>query len=234
MTQSKKDRAQQRNPVLEEYARLALQYESRWSFYVRATSRETLARLRINPTDSVLDLGCGTGALLFQLSASLPEAHLAGIDPSPEMLGIARDRLPSTIELKQGWAEEIPYGDNTFDTVVSCNMFHYIRRPHVALEDVFRVLRSNGKLVITDWCDDYLTCRICDWYLRLFSAAHFRTYRARQCTKMLENAGATEIRIERYKITWLWGLMTAIAQKPGQNAEGLVRSAEAAASQSVT
>jgi ubiquinone/menaquinone biosynthesis C-methylase UbiE len=211
-----------RDAVLGEYARLAPQYERRWSFYVRATSRETLARFRINPTDSVLDVGCGTGALLSQLSASYPQARLAGIDPSPEMLAIARERLPPGVELKQGWAEGIPYPDGSFDAVVSCNVFHYIREPLVALKDMLRVLRPGSTLVITDWCDDYLACRICDWYLRLFNAAHFRTYPAQRLRELLNTAGATEVRIDCYKITWLWGLMTATARKQVQNTEPAV------------
>jgi ubiquinone/menaquinone biosynthesis C-methylase UbiE len=208
-----------RDAVLEEYARLAPQYERRWSFYVRATSRETLARLSINPTDSVLDVGCGTGALLYQLSARYPRARLVGIDPSPEMLALAGERLAPAIELKQGWAEDLPYQDEVFDLVVSCNVLHYIREPLVALKDMLRVLRPKGTLVITDWCDDYLACRICDWYLRVFNAAHFRTYSTRQLRDLLGGAGATKVRIERYKITWLWGLMTATAQKGEPNAE---------------
>ena len=207
------------NPVLEEYARLASGYDRRWSFYVRATSRETLARLPIRPTDSLLDVGCGTGSLLYQLSNSHPQAHLTGIDPCPEMLAIARGRLASTIELKQGWAEEIPYSDDTFDLVVSCNVFHYIRQPVAALREMLRVLRPAGKLVITDWCDDYLACRIFDWYLRRSNAAHFRTYRIRECRDLLDDAGATEITIEHYRITWLWGLMTAISRKPARRLE---------------
>jgi ubiquinone/menaquinone biosynthesis C-methylase UbiE len=186
---------------------------------VRATSRETLARLRINPTDSVLDVGCGTGALLYQLSVSYPQTRLAGIDPSPEMLAIARARLPPGIELKQGWAEGIPYPDGAFDVVVSCNVFHYIREPLVALKDMLRVLRAGGILAITDWCDDYVACRICDWYLRLFNAAHFRTYAVRQLRDLLDAAGATEVCIDCYKITWLWGLMTATARKQVQNTD---------------
>jgi ubiquinone/menaquinone biosynthesis C-methylase UbiE len=203
-----------RDAVLEEYARLAGQYEQRWLFYVRATTRETLARLRVTPTDSVLDVGCGTGALLDELSASFPRARLAGIDPCPEMLAIARGRLPPVIELKQGWAERIPYPDCTFDVVVSCNVLHYLREPLVALRDMLRVLRPEGTLVITDWCADYLACRICDWHLRLFNAAHFQTYPARKLRNLLHTAGASEIRIDRYKISWLWGLMTATARQP--------------------
>jgi ubiquinone/menaquinone biosynthesis C-methylase UbiE len=211
-----------RNAVLEEYARLAPRYERRWSFYVAATSRETLARLRLNPTDSVLDVGCGTGALLDQLSGSYPRARLAGIDPSPEMLAIARHRLPPGIELKQGWAESIPYPDGAFDVVVSCNVLHYVRKPLVALGDMLRIVRPRGTLVVTDWSDDYLACRIFDWYLRLCNAAHCRTYRARQLTDLLHTAGAAAIQVECYKITCLWGLMTATAQKPVRNEESAV------------
>jgi ubiquinone/menaquinone biosynthesis C-methylase UbiE len=208
-----------RDAVLGEYARLAPHYERRWSFYVRATSRETLARLRLNPTDSLLDVGCGTGALLSHLAASYPQARLAGIDPSPEMLAIARERLPPVIELKQGWAEGIPYLDDAFDVVVSCNVFHYIREPLVGLKDMLRVLRPEGILVITDWCDDYLACRLCDWYLRLFNAAHVRTYAAQRLRELLNTVGATDVRIDCYKITWLWGLMTATARKQVQSTQ---------------
>ncbi len=211
--------APDRDSVLQEYARLAPLYERKWSFYVQATCRETLSRMRITPTDSILDVGCGTGALLHHLLSNVPEADLAGVDPSPEMLTMARNRLPVTIELKQGWAEEIPYSSDTFDTVVSCNMFHYIRQPQDALEETLRVLRPGGTLVISDWCDDYLACRICDWYLRVFNAAHFRTYNARECLGLLKSARAINVEIDRYKITRLWGLMTATAQKPVRNTE---------------
>ena len=77
---------------------------------------------------------------------------------------------------------------------------------------MLRVLRPGGQLVITDWCDDYLACRICDWYLRIFSAAHYRTYGVRQCRTLLERAGARGVAVQRYKINWLWGLMTATVQ----------------------
>lgn len=207
------DNTPDRNAVLDHYARLAGEYDSRWSCYVCATARETISRLSVQATDDVLDVGCGTGELLSQLATLFPDAAFCGVDASSEMLDVARDRLPSTIELKQGWAEELPYSDCTFNTVVSCNMFHFIRRPEAALEEMIRVLRPNGTLVITDWCDDYLACRLCDWYLRWCDRSHFRTYGVRQCRRLLKAADARDITIHKYKITWLWGLMTAIAHK---------------------
>ncbi|MBI1907413.1 MAG: methyltransferase domain-containing protein, partial [Rhodocyclales bacterium] len=148
------------NPVVEEYSRLAEDYDSKWSFYVDATTRETMGRLSVRPTDRVLDVGCGTGALLHQLARSYPQARLAGVDPMPEMLAIARSRLPPGVALREGWADRLPCADASFDVVVSCNMFHYIRKPIAALHEMGRVLRPGGELVITDWCDDYLACRV--------------------------------------------------------------------------
>ncbi len=48
----------------------------------------------------------------------------------------------------------------------------------------------------------------------LTSKAHFKTYREDECAALLRATGGLEPRIERYKISWLWGLMTALAAKP--------------------
>jgi len=202
-----------KHPVLEEYARLAPTYDTKWSFYVETTTRETLARLSLRSTDRLLDVGCGTGALLERLSRSHPAALLSGVDPVLEMLAVARRRLPAGVALREAWAEQLPFESAEFDAVVSCNAFHYIRHPQAALLEMIRVLRPGGQLVLTDWCDDYLACRVCDWFLRRFSPAHFKVYRERECLRLLQEAGYQGIEIDRYKITWLWGLMTARATK---------------------
>jgi ubiquinone/menaquinone biosynthesis C-methylase UbiE len=197
------------HPVIEEYARLAPIYDAKWSFYIEATIRETVARLGLRPADRLLDVGCGTGALLQHLAQQHPATQLSGVDPVPEMLANARRRLPPDVELREGWAERLPFADQEFDVVVSCNVLHYVREPVAALREMGRVLAPGGRLVITDWCDDYWACRLCDLYLRRFSPAHFKTYRARECLHLLQEAGYRPVDIDRYKISWLWGLMTA-------------------------
>jgi len=77
-----------------------------------------------------------------------------------------------------------------------------------------RVLAPRGRIVITDWCDDYLACRLCNLYLRVTSRAHYKTYRQQECVRLLNQAGHARPSVERYKISWLWGLMTARARKP--------------------
>jgi ubiquinone/menaquinone biosynthesis C-methylase UbiE len=201
------------DPVIEEYSRLAPDYDERWSFYVRSSVRETMARLALSPGERVLEVGCGTGALLEQVVARCPECRVTGVDPVPEMLAMARKRLPAAVDLREAWAEKLPFADAAFDVVLSCNMFHYIRKPQEALAEMRRVLRPGGRLVITDWCDDYLACRLCDWYLHLRSPAHYRMYGGDECSELVEKSGFSGIALDRYKISWLWGLMTASATR---------------------
>jgi ubiquinone/menaquinone biosynthesis C-methylase UbiE len=201
------------DPVVEEYAKAADRYDEKWSFYVEATTRETLKRLVIPPAARILDVGCGTGELLLRLAARHPDSMLSGIDPVPAMLQMAERKLPGRVDFRVGYASALPWPDASFDVVVSCNMFHYVTQPLLALQEMHRVLRPGGSLVITDWCDDYLMCRLCNVYLRLTNRAYYKTYKQRECLDLLSAAGTPVTGIERYKISWLWGLMTATVQK---------------------
>ena len=202
------------DPVVAEYAKAAERYDQKWAFYVEATTRETLRRMPMTARARVLDVGCRTGELLRRLRAKYPDAALAGLDPVAEMLAVARDKLSGKEDLRIGYADSLPWASGTFDVVVSCNMFHYISHPVEALREMARVLRSGGTIVLTDWCDDYFACRVCNLYLRLTNRAFYKTYREAECRGLLDRAGFKEMSLDRYKISWLWGLMTAVIRKP--------------------
>lgn len=201
------------DPVLREYARLAPQYDSRWSFYVRSSVENTDERLPIREGQRLLDVGCGTGQLLAALQNRMASAHLAGVDPSSEMLAVARSRLANDLPLVAARAESLPFLDASFDWIVSTSVFHYFREPQAALREFHRLLKPTGSLVITDWCDDYLACKICDALLRVFSRSHFRTYTCGQFDHLLREASFEPLRIDRYRISRIWGLMTVRAEK---------------------
>src|SRR5205809_6019798 len=65
-----------RQAILREYARLAPGYDRRWSSYIQAGVRGTLARLGARPAGAVLDVGCGTGALLAALAQGRKSTRL--------------------------------------------------------------------------------------------------------------------------------------------------------------
>ena len=204
-------RENEKKSVVREYAELASEYERRWAFYINATLRETLNRLDVKPTDRLLDIGCGTGSLLHAISKKYPSINLVGVDISSEMLKVACNKHIKKCSLIIGQAQYLPFQSKSFDIVVSCNAFHYWRKPEECLLEIARVLKPQGRIVITDWCDDYIACRICNLFLRMFNRAHFKTYGLRTCERLLRNAGYSTVQIERYKIDWLWGLMTAKA-----------------------
>lgn len=89
----------------------------------------------------VLEVGCGSGVLLEWLASM---GHLPrGLDPSGASLDMARRRLGGAIPLDLGFAEDLPYDDNEFDTVVLFTSLEFVDDPAQALREAFRVARRN-------------------------------------------------------------------------------------------
>jgi len=199
------------------YARIARRYDERWARYVRATVEQTARRTDLADRRLLLDVGCGTGAFLKRMTASEPGPAVVGCDVTPEMLEVASLALGTGARLTAADAHALPFGDATFDIVTSISSFHFWQRPALALSEIARVMTPGAELVITDWCDDFLACWICDRVLRFVDRAHRRSYGTGECRRMLEVAGFEVVSIERYRIDWLWGLMSARARKTSTN-----------------
>ncbi len=105
------------------------------------------------PLGRLLDIGTGTGRMaeLYAPSAD----HVAAIDKSPEMLRIARARLqhlpPARLSLLQGDFLDLPFEDESFDTVLFHQVLHYAQAPERALAEAARVTRQGGRIAIVDF-----------------------------------------------------------------------------------
>ncbi|NLI83566.1 MAG: methyltransferase domain-containing protein [Deltaproteobacteria bacterium] len=89
----------------------------------------------------LLEVGCGTG--IFTEWFASQGHRVTGIEPSPEMLNIAHLRLPSRIDLDQGFAEDLPYDDNAFDTVAFITTLEFVNEPVQALREALRVAKRH-------------------------------------------------------------------------------------------
>jgi ubiquinone/menaquinone biosynthesis C-methylase UbiE len=100
---------------------------------------------------SILDVGCGTGATLEFYKRY--KCNLFGIDTSPAMLVIAKQRLGDAAELHLGSAAEMPWPDQAFDLVVSMLVIHEMRQPIrlAVLDEIKRVLKPDGRLLFIDF-----------------------------------------------------------------------------------
>lgn len=203
--------------VRDEYGRLAGEYDTRWSRYLQRSIGATLEIARNHPARTSLDVGCGTGLLLDALVADedrgQEETCLAGVDLSLEMLERAGERLEGRAVVAQATAERLPFADARFDRILSSSMFHYLPRPHEALAEWHRVLRPGGTLIIGDWCRDYFTMAGLDLFLRMFNAAHRRTWNGAELETALADAGFVSVRIERRRLDAFWGYMVVTATR---------------------
>lgn len=97
---------------------------------------------------SVLDLGCGTGDLLYALSVLVKEeACCIGVDLSHEMLTVAQTKIadcPRTYIAQTDVTQPLPFADETFDLVASLNLLQEVSAPTVVLEEVCRILKPGG------------------------------------------------------------------------------------------
>src|SRR5215216_240446 len=101
------------------------------------------------PETRVLDVGCGTGNYAAALTEST-SCLVSGVDPSQRMLDSARASAPWE-SLKQGNAENLPFGDGSFDVVMSTDVIHHIEDRDAYFREAVRVLRPGGHVVtITD------------------------------------------------------------------------------------
>ena len=89
-----------------------------------------------------LDLGCGTGR---NLPLYGPTISVIALDPNGQALARARQKR-TAIPLVRGTAEQLPFRDGAFETVVSGLVFCSVRDPVRALSEVKRVLRAGGQL----------------------------------------------------------------------------------------
>ena len=194
-------------------AAAAGQYDLRWPRYIRESLRHTFDRIELHPRQQLLDVGCGTGQLLAAARARAPEAHLAGLDPSQAMLDVARRRVSPSIGLIRATAEAIPVRSGTVDWLVMTSVLHRVRDPLAARREWRRVLRPGGTLVLTDWCEDFPTMRLQARWSRLTDRAFRHMYSALELQALLIAGGLDVVSIDRYKISWRWGLMTATAVK---------------------
>jgi len=105
--------------------------------------------LRIIDGDKVLDVSCGTGEFLREL-AKIKKMKLFGTDISSQMIVKAHKKLGDQARLKNADVHLLPFPDNSFDYVVSTESFHHYYGQKKALEEMKRVAKKCGMVIVVD------------------------------------------------------------------------------------
>lgn len=106
-------------------------------------------------TGRILDVGCGFGGTAIVLAKEFPKAQVFGIDLSEPLLQMARqsveaEGLGERVKFEKGDVHQIPYDDDSFEVVLNINMLHLVDNPIKMLDEMERVLVSDGSLFVAD------------------------------------------------------------------------------------
>ncbi len=162
-----------------------------------AAREALLAQARISPSHRVFDLGCGTGTLDVLIKGRFPGAELVAFDPDPKALARARKkaaRAGLAIQFDQGFGDQLPYPEASFDRALSSFVFHHIpaEEKGKTLREVHRVLRPGGEFHMADFegpedGKQGFVSRL------LHSHAHLKENSAANVIALMKEAGFSEV-----------------------------------------
>lgn len=213
--------------------RRAQHYNTRWRTFTTRTLTEVVAMVdiaalrrvpeRFGRSARVLDVACGTGILLKQLIAQVPDVEAYGVDASADMLAQAHAVLDAQahVQLEQaevgpGERANLSYPSQTFDLITCTNTLHDLSEPEVTLAGLKRLLAPEGQLVV----EDYARRRppfpwlVFAWLLRRVEGTYVQAYTRAEAQSLCIQAGLRVLDSRDFTINWLWHGWVLRTSKP--------------------
>jgi ubiquinone/menaquinone biosynthesis C-methylase UbiE len=153
-----------KNQAAREFGRWSENYDRsilQWLLF-RPAHRAIIARIRTEFGDrplTILDVGCGTGVFAARIRQALPHAKVWGVDLVAAMLSKGRSRWEAhrrCVMPVQGDSERLPFAEGAFDVVTCANSFHHYPHQRCAVDEMHRVLKPGGRLILVDGSRDDL------------------------------------------------------------------------------
>lgn len=119
-----------------------------WSKGMRAVTHALLSQVEISP-GPILEVGCGAGVFCAELTATVPDHTVVGVDMHPLALAFAKNSAGSASKLARSDLQQLPFAATTFSALIALDTFDQagVDIAH-ALRESWRVLRDRGMLIL--------------------------------------------------------------------------------------
>jgi len=172
------------------YSVLSKVYDVLNVFFYTDTMRNDVVELAdIHQGSRVLDVGCGTGYTTEAVLKRLEIGEVDGIDmTSQQLMKAARKFNPEkvVVNLSRGDAENLPFKNETFDAIVSFGALEYFPNPKRAMQEMARVVRPGGRVVVGG--------PESEWFSRTFLDRMLYTPSAKEVVELFNQARFMDVR----------------------------------------
>jgi SAM-dependent methyltransferase len=165
--------------------------------------------IRNQSNPKVLDVGCGTGETMSFVKKLIPDGQVWGIDKSRVAVKYATGRDHKNVRLAD--ANKLPFRKNIFDAILALDVLEHIKTPERVLQEIKRVLKPGGKMLITSPALKFI------WSRHDIGQGHVTRFNQKELEKLADGVG---LRIEtiRYFNFFLSGpiiMIRVLSRFPG-------------------
>lgn len=174
-----------------EYVKMGDLEKNHWYFKAKRKFLDSIIeKYHVSAAAKVLDVGCGTGAVLDQMAGK--KFTVSGIDMNDTALAYCREK---GFSVEKGFADKMPYQADTFDVVFALDVLEHLDNPEAAVREVKRVLKNGGLFIVTVPAHQWL------WSYHDESLHHKKRYSKQDIQKLLH----AQLRVTQ--VSWIHGFI---------------------------
>lgn len=183
------------------YIILSLMNKGHGSFIRQVLKQET-----INPTDIILDIGCGGGLTINYMAAQAQKVY--GVDYSQTAVKKSQDEnkdyiKENKVEISQANVDQLPFDPETFDLITAFETIYFWQNIEKNFAHIYDLLKPNGRFLIA--VEAYMENGEAKNFNKLFDCLNCKLYSSQELQTMLKNAGFEETIVNQGNgfFTWL-------------------------------
>lgn len=201
--------------VSRKYDLLAPVYDFIWRNYTRKTTEKAIEMARLTESESILDIGCGTGALEVALVQRHMGRSIFACDVSPASIDRATEKLGTNphVTFATGDFLSIDPPAKDFDAVFSLSNLHYFSQPERFFLKAQAVAKPGATLVLVDWCRNGLRARFYQRILGFLDRGFQKIYSLSEMRDLLARTGWVVEDEERFSVRGYWTMVALRARK---------------------